>query len=59
MIIHIAYKGQLPISQEFGPEGFAGLPGAPAPDYIIPSNFLYFDGDSVHYTPYDTMTYGV
>lgn len=25
MIIHIAYKGQLPISRGFGTEGFAGM----------------------------------
>ncbi len=42
----------------FGTLGFAQLPGAPLPDYIIPSNFFYLDGDSVHYTPYDTMTFG-
>ncbi len=42
----------------FGTVGFANLPGAPLPDYIIPNNFFYLDGDSVHYTPYDTMNFG-
>ena len=41
----------------FGTVGFAQLPGAPLPDYIIPSNFFYLDGDSVRYTPYDTMNF--
>jgi hypothetical protein len=42
----------------FGTASYAQLPGAPTPDYIIPSNFFDLDGDSVGYTPYDTMVFG-
>ncbi len=38
--------------------GFAALPGAPTPDHIIPDNFFDVGGDSIIYTPYDTMTFG-
>ncbi len=41
----------------FGTVGFAQLPGAPLPDYIIPTNFFYLDGDAVTYTPYDTFDF--
>jgi hypothetical protein len=43
-------------------QGFADTPGAPAPDFIIPSGFLPLDGDTLEYSPYyDTATriYGV
>lgn len=38
-------------------QGFANLPGAPAPDLIIPNHMLPFfsvTGDSLSYVPYDT-----
>lgn len=40
--------------------GFAALPGAPAPDFIIEDNFLIFQGDTLRYWTYPaaTMTYG-
>lgn len=39
-------------------EGFAALPGAPTPDYIIPDGFFDADGDSLTYHVYDTYTFG-
>jgi len=39
--------------------GFAALPGAPTPDYIIVSNFLSANGDTIRYVPNDTFTFGV
>lgn len=41
--------------------GFAALPGAPTPDYIIPANFLPINGGTLRYHPpgnYDTWVYG-
>ena len=37
---------------------FANLSGAPAPDYLIPSNFLNRAGDSINYTGVDSLTFG-
>ncbi len=43
-----------------GTAAFAALPGAPAPDFIIPSNFLALGGDTVrwHIYPDATLVYG-
>lgn len=44
-----------------GTSAFAALPGAPAPDYIIPANFIPLNGGTIRYNPpgnYDTWTYG-
>jgi len=41
--------------------GFASLPGAPTPDYIIPNNFIPQGGGFIRYRPeanYDTWIYG-
>jgi len=38
--------------------GFAALPGAPTPDYIIVDGFFDPDGDSLTYHVYDTFTFG-
>ena len=40
--------------------GFAALPGAPTPDFIMPDNFLPFTGDTLRYWFYGPafMTYG-
>ena len=38
--------------------GFAALPGAPTPDYIIPAGFFAIEGDSLDYYFYDTFTFG-
>lgn len=40
---------------------FAALPGAPTPDYIIPTGsvpFFEIAGDTVRYNPYDAFTFG-
>jgi hypothetical protein len=40
---------------------FAALPGAPTPDYLIPSGFFAMNGDTLRYSPsagYDTFTFG-
>ncbi len=37
--------------------GFAALPGAPAPDHIIPANFFSTAGDTLAFAPYDTMIF--
>lgn len=37
---------------------FAALPGAPAPDYIIPAGFFAIEADSLDYYFYDTFTFG-
>lgn len=37
-------------------QAFADLPGAPAPDFIIPDNFLPADGDSLEYWMYPDAT---
>ncbi|HKY33929.1 MAG TPA: hypothetical protein VJV23_15470 [Candidatus Polarisedimenticolia bacterium] len=34
--------------------GFAALPGAPTPNYIIPSNFFSVSGDTLKYSSFDT-----
>jgi hypothetical protein len=41
-------------------QGFADLPGAPAPDFIIPDGFLALDGDDLEYWAYTAanVTYG-
>ena len=43
-----------------GTAAYAALPGAPAPDYIIPASFFAIDGDSIEYWLYTpaTMTFG-
>ena len=44
-----------------GTSAFAALAGAPTPDYIIASNFLAMNGDTLRYAPqqnYDTFTFG-
>ncbi len=40
----------------FGTPGFAALPGAPTPDYIIPENFVAIDGDILLYSFYSNAT---
>lgn len=42
----------------FGTAAFAALPGAPTPDHIIAANFLSTAGDTITYSPYDSITYG-
>jgi hypothetical protein len=42
----------------FGTAAYAALPGAPAPNYIIPANFLSVSGDTLAYNPYDTISFG-
>ena len=46
----------------FGTAGFAALfatlPGAPAPDFIIPDQFFSVNGDTLRYTPYDMISFG-
>lgn len=37
--------------------GFAALPGAPTPDYIIPAGFFSINGDTLDYWFYDTLTF--
>ena len=37
---------------------FAALPGAPAPDYIIPAGFFAINGDTLDYWFYDTFSFG-
>jgi len=37
-------------------QGFADLPGAPAPDFIIPDNFLPAGGDTLEYWMYPNAT---
>jgi hypothetical protein len=37
--------------------GFAALPGAPTPDYIIPDHFFSTTGDTLKYHVYDTITF--
>jgi hypothetical protein len=41
-------------------QGFADLPGVPAPDFIIPDGFLALGGDDLEYWLYDAanLTYG-
>jgi len=38
---------------------FAALPGAPAPDYIIPAGFFNPNGDTLTYSGGDDVTFGV
>jgi PKD repeat protein len=37
--------------------GFANLPGAPTPDYILPDNFLGLGSDVITWDVYDSWTY--
>ena len=39
-----------------GTAGFAALPGAPTPDYIIPDNFFATTGDTIDLFVYDSIT---
>jgi hypothetical protein len=39
-------------------EGYARLPGAPTPDFIIPDNFFAVGGDTLRYHIYDQWTFG-
>lgn len=43
-----------------GTAGFAALPGAPTPDFIIPDSFFSLDGDTLRYWQYEpaTVSYG-
>jgi hypothetical protein len=41
-----------------GTSGYASLPGAPAPDYIIPDHFFSTGGDTLSFAVYDTMIFG-
>jgi hypothetical protein len=41
-----------------GTAAYAALPGAVAPDYIIPANFFNRNGDTVAYHVYDSFTFG-
>jgi hypothetical protein len=36
---------------------FAALPGAPTPNHIIPANFFSTSGDTLAFSPYDTMIF--
>jgi hypothetical protein len=36
--------------------GFAALPGAPTPDYVLPNGFLSVDGDTLRYWTYPAAT---
>jgi hypothetical protein len=38
-------------------QGFADLPGAPAPDFIIPEGFLPLDGETLEYWMYSDATW--
>ena len=42
----------------FATADFAALPGAPAPNFIIPSNFFDVNGDTVTYGAFDDWTFG-
>src|SRR5262245_34915267 len=42
-----------------GTAAFAALPGAPAPDYIIPAGFFNPSGDTLDYSGGDNVTFGV
>ena len=37
--------------------GYAALPGAPAPDYIIPDNFFSTTSDTISFAVYDTLIF--
>lgn len=39
-----------------GTAGYAAIPGAPTPDYIIPDNFFSLDGDTLRYWTYPDAT---
>jgi len=39
-----------------GTQGFASIPGAPAPDFIIPDGFLPVDGDTLEWWMYPNGT---
>ena len=41
-----------------GTEGFANLPGAPEPDYIIPDNFFSVTGDMLNFAGFDIFIFG-
>jgi hypothetical protein len=41
-----------------GTTAYAALPGAPAPDHIIPANFFDITGDFVEYHVYDDWVFG-
>lgn len=38
-------------------QGFANLPGAPTPDYILPDNFMALSGDTITWFTYDVWNY--
>lgn len=38
-------------------QGFANLPGAPTPDYILPDNFMALSGDTITWHTYDVWNY--
>jgi hypothetical protein len=43
-------------------QSFAGLPGAPTPDAIIPAGaipFVNVSGDTITYDPWDSLTFGM
>lgn len=41
-----------------GTTAYAALPGAPAPDYLIPDNFFSINGDIITFSNYDMWTFG-
>jgi len=41
----------------FATDGYAALPGAPTRDYEIPANFFSVGGDTIQYSPYDSVTF--
>ncbi len=42
----------------FATPGFAALPGAPTPDFVIPANFFSVAGDTISYSAYDARAFG-
>ena len=40
-----------------GTAGFAALPGAPTPDFVLPDNFLGLSGDTITFYFYDEWVY--
>ena len=41
----------------FGTAAYDALPNSPTPDYFITANFFAIDGDTVHYNPYDALSF--
>jgi serralysin len=61
------FPGDLPVGSTahksllLGTQAFADLPGAPAPDYIVPEGFFDINGDTLKYWIYvlGDMTFGM